>query len=123
MQMQRAMKHILGMGVFAVATGGQSLAADLYPAPHPAVAYVAAAASPYWTGFYFGGNLGVGWSHGSFFDTAGNTFTPNNDAIFWLEAKLATTTNSGAALLLVSKQTSTGQAIITTPVTQPRASM
>ena len=44
--MQRAMKHMLGMGVFAVATGGQSLAADLYPAPHPAVAYVAAAASP-----------------------------------------------------------------------------
>ena len=33
--MQRAMKHMLGMGVFAVATGGQSLAADLYPAPHP----------------------------------------------------------------------------------------
>jgi outer membrane immunogenic protein len=82
MQMQRAMKHMLGMGVFVVATGGQSLAADLYPAPHPAVAYVAAAASPYWTGFYFGGNLGVGWSQGSFSDTAGNTFTPNNGANF-----------------------------------------
>ena len=43
--------------------------------------------------------------------------------ISWVEAKLATTTNSGAALLLVSKQTSTGLAIITTPVTQPRASL
>ena len=118
--MQRAMKHMLGMGVFAVATGGQSLAADLYPAPHPAVAYVAAAASPYWTGFYFGGNLGVGWSHGSFSDTAGNNFTPNNDANFLVGGQVG---YSGAALLLVSKQSSTGQAIITTPVTQPRASM
>ena len=43
--------------------------------------------------------------------------------VFWVEAKSATTTNSGAALLRVSKQTSNGQAITTTAVTQPRASL
>jgi outer membrane immunogenic protein len=80
--MQRAVK-LLATGAFALATVGQSLAADLYPGPRPPVAYVAPVAGLYsWTGFYFGGNLGVGWSGGSLSDTAGTTFTPNNGANF-----------------------------------------
>ena len=45
-------------------------------------------------------------------------------SISWGEAKSVTTTNSaGAALLSVPKQTSTGLAITTTPVTQLRVSL
>ena len=126
--MLHAIKCILITGTLALATGRPSVAADLYPAPPyhpPPPAYVPVAAVLYnWTRFYIGGNLGAGWSQGSLSDTAGNTFTPSSKPLVsWVEAKSATTTNSGAALLLVSKQTSTGLAIITTPVTQPRASL
>ena len=39
--MQRAIKQILLMGAFALATGGQSLAADIYLPQRAPVAYVA----------------------------------------------------------------------------------
>jgi outer membrane immunogenic protein len=78
---RRVIKHILAAGAFALATGGQSLAADLYTSPQPPPVY-AQPPVPLWAGFYFGGNLGVGWSQGSLSDTAGNTFTPNNSANF-----------------------------------------
>jgi outer membrane immunogenic protein len=82
---RRVFKHILAAGAVALATGGQSLAADLYtrpqqPPPYPSPLPLASV--PPWAGFYFGGNLGVGWSQGSLSDTAGNTFTPNNSANF-----------------------------------------
>jgi outer membrane immunogenic protein len=83
--MQCALKHILVAGAFALATGGHSLAADLYPGPtsHPPATYVPVAVQYYnWTGFYIGGNIGAGWSQGSLSDSVGNTFTPNNSANF-----------------------------------------
>jgi outer membrane immunogenic protein len=81
--MRRMMKHILVMGAFAFATGGQSLSADLNYSPHPPPPYPSPLPPvPLWTGFYFGGNLGAGWSQGSVSDTAGITFTPNSNVNF-----------------------------------------
>ena len=34
--------------------------------------------STHWTGFYIGGNLGVGWQQGNLGDTLGNTFGTDN---------------------------------------------
>jgi outer membrane immunogenic protein len=82
--MQRAIKQILLVGAFALATGGQSLAADLYnPGPRPLPPVPVPIPLPYiWNGFYIGGNLGAGWSQGSLSDTAGNTFTPSSSPSF-----------------------------------------
>jgi outer membrane immunogenic protein len=66
------MKRILIAGAFALAAGGQALAADLpQPAPPPrAPATYVPAVVPYynWTGFYIGGNLGGDWNQGSLTD-------------------------------------------------------
>jgi outer membrane immunogenic protein len=78
---RRVIKHILAAGAVALATAGQSLAADLYTRPQPPPLYPPPPV-PLWAGFYFGGNLGVGWSQGSLSDTAGNTFTPNSSVNF-----------------------------------------
>ena len=81
--MQRAIEQILLVGAFALATGGQSLAADLYnPGPRPLPPVPVPIPLPYWNGFYIGGNLGAGWSQGSLSDTAGNTFTPSSSPSF-----------------------------------------
>ena len=81
--MWRMVKHIVVAGAFALTIGGQALAADLNlgPRQQPAV-YVAPPLHWTWTGVYFGGNLGAGWSQGSLSDAAGNTFTPNSSASF-----------------------------------------
>jgi outer membrane immunogenic protein len=82
--MQRTIKHLL-VSAFALGIAGQSLAADLYPArgpapvPHPAAYPVGV---PIWSGFYVGGNIGAGWSHGSVSDPAGNVFAGSSDAFF-----------------------------------------
>jgi outer membrane immunogenic protein len=80
--MQRTIKYLL-VSTFALGIAGRSLAADLYPARAPAPAPYAPAypaGVPIWTGFYVGGNVGAGWSHGTVSDPAGNVFTPNSDA-------------------------------------------
>jgi outer membrane immunogenic protein len=77
------MNRILIAGALALAAGGQALAADLpppvAPPPRAPATYVPAPVALYnWTGFYIGGNAGVGWSQGSFTDAAGNTFNAQN---------------------------------------------
>jgi outer membrane immunogenic protein len=83
--MQRAIKQILLMGAFALATGGQSLAADIYLPQRAPVPYVAAIPPVYnWSGIYIGGNAGVAWNQGSVTDSInGLTFSNNsNNAVF-----------------------------------------
>jgi outer membrane immunogenic protein len=77
------MKRILIAGGLALAAGGQAFAADLpppvAPPPRAPAVYVPAPVALYnWTGFYIGGNAGVGWSQGSFTDPAGATFNAQN---------------------------------------------
>lgn len=79
------MKRILlTVGVLALVSGSQAFAADLPPAPPRApAAYLPVAVPPYnWSGFYIGGNLGAGWSTGSFSDSLGNSFTTNTSTQF-----------------------------------------
>ena len=80
------MKRILIASTLALAAGGQALAADLPPPPPPPrapAAYIPVAPPYNWSGLYIGGNLGVGWnSSGSVSDTAGSTFSTNNNTQF-----------------------------------------
>ena len=72
------MKRILIASALALAAGGQALAADLPPpppAPRAPATYIPVAPYYDWTGFYIGGNLGAGFTSGSFSDTALSTFT------------------------------------------------
>lgn len=59
-------------------------AADLGPAPAPIYKAPPVAPPPFsWTGFYLGGNVGVGWNDGSVSDTLlGETWSANNNATF-----------------------------------------
>jgi outer membrane immunogenic protein len=78
------MKRIaLAVIAFGTMAGSAALAADLpppAPMPRAPAVYIPAPIPLYnWTGFYVGGNLGVGWQQGSFNDPLGNTFsTPNS---------------------------------------------
>jgi outer membrane immunogenic protein len=77
------MKRILMASAVALtAAGGQALAADLPPpmAPPPRAPAVYLPPVPYynWTGFYVGGNLGAGFSKGSYSDSFGSTFNSSN---------------------------------------------
>jgi outer membrane immunogenic protein len=66
----------------SVGTGATALAAEI-PAPPALPVNVPAPPPPYdWTGLYFGGNLGAGWSRGNFSDAAGNTFTTTSTSQF-----------------------------------------
>ena len=73
------MKRFMIVGAFALLAGEQALAADLpppAPMPRAPAVYIPAPIPLYnWTGFYVGGNLGVGWQQGSFNDPLGNTFS------------------------------------------------
>ena len=73
------MKRIALVLVFG-AVAGSAFAADIIPsyAPPPRAPVVLRAPphlfrSTTGTGFYVGGNLGAGWSQGSFSDPLGNT--------------------------------------------------
>jgi len=79
------MKRILIASALALAAGGQALAADLPPpppAPRAPATYIPVAPPYNWTGFYIGGNLGVGFTNGSFSDTAASTFTQTSTTGF-----------------------------------------
>ena len=69
---------------FALTVGAASaaLAADL-PTPGPVPPPIYAPAVVYnWTGFYIGGNLGLGWNGGSFADSIGNTLSLSPQTLF-----------------------------------------
>ena len=69
---------------FALTVGAASaaLAADL-PTPGPIPPPIYAPAVAYnWTGFYIGGNLGLGWNGGSFADSIGNTLSLSPNTLF-----------------------------------------
>jgi outer membrane immunogenic protein len=68
-----------------VGAGSGAMAADLPPPPpmpRAPATYVPVAPYYNWTGFYIGGNLGAGFTSGSFSDTAGSTFTNSNNTTF-----------------------------------------
>ena len=73
----------MALGVaLAVGAGSTALAVDLpTPAPVPSPLYPPAVGYN-WTGFYIGGNLGVGWNGGSFSDSIGNTLSLNPQTLF-----------------------------------------
>ena len=121
------MKRI-ALALVLSAVAGSAFAADIIPSPVPppyAPAVYLPPPIPFynWTGFYVGGNLGAGWSQGSFSDPFGNTISPNSTGQFlgggqvgfnyefWrgvvigLEADfdwLANSNNTGSSIALVS---------------------
>ena len=81
------MKRMVMAGAIALAAGTQALAADLpppvMPPPRAPAAYVPVLPSWSWTGFYIGGNLGVGFNHGTIVDSVNNfNWGLNNNATF-----------------------------------------
>ena len=76
------MKRFMIVGAFALLAGEQALAADLpppAPMPRAPAVYVPAPIPVYtWTGFYIGGNVGVGWQQGNLGDPLGNSFATGN---------------------------------------------
>ena len=69
---------MLGIGAKSAA-----LAADIpVPTPVPSPVYVPTSPFYNWTGFYLGGNLGLGWEGGSFSDPLGNTLMPVPKGLF-----------------------------------------
>jgi outer membrane immunogenic protein len=82
------MKRIAFLVALSILTESAALAADLPPVappppPRAPAAYVPVAPPVYnWTGFYIGGNLGWGWSQGSFTDTFGNVISTTNTPSF-----------------------------------------
>ena len=79
---ETGMKRFMIVGAFALLAGGQAFAADLpppAPMPRAPAVYVPAPIPVYvLTGFYIGGNLGVGWQQGNLGDNLGNTFSTSN---------------------------------------------
>jgi outer membrane immunogenic protein len=78
------MKRLVFALALSASVGSAAVAADLPAvAPVPPPVYVPSPPLIYnWTGFYIGGNLGVGWNGGNFSDSVGNSFTPNTSAQF-----------------------------------------
>jgi outer membrane immunogenic protein len=82
------MKRILWAGAFALAIGGQALAADLPPpppAPRAPATYVPVAAPVYnWSGIYIGLNGGYSFGTSSWSNPAAGLATGNFDTNGWL---------------------------------------
>jgi outer membrane immunogenic protein len=74
-----SMKRLAFAFAFGLAASSAAMAADIPPPPpppHAPAAYIPVPPPYNWSGFYVGGNLGVGWNGGgSVSDTAGSTFT------------------------------------------------
>jgi outer membrane immunogenic protein len=83
------MKRLAFAVALSVGAGTAALAADLpppAPMPRAPATYVPIVAPPYnWSGFYIGGNLGVGWNGGgSVSDTFGSTFSGSGQTVKFL---------------------------------------
>jgi outer membrane immunogenic protein len=83
------MKRVAFAVALSVGAGTAALAADLpppAPMPRAPATYVPVVAPPYnWSGFYIGGNLGVGWNGGgSVSDTFGSTFSGSGQTVKFL---------------------------------------
>ena len=74
---------VFALALSASVVGSAAQAADI-PAPAlvPPPIYVSSPLVSNWTGFYIGGNLGIGWNSGGFADPFGNTFSPNTGTDF-----------------------------------------
>jgi outer membrane immunogenic protein len=79
------MKELIVAAALSVGAASAALAADMpappvqVPATYPYTPYPFTPAYN-WTGFYVGGNLGLGWSWGGFSDPLGNTVSLPNIA-------------------------------------------
>jgi outer membrane immunogenic protein len=75
-----------GVATFALLASMAARAADLPPAPAPMprapAAYIPAPPPFSWTGFYIGGNVGVGWPSGSITDSFGGNYNTGGSAVF-----------------------------------------
>jgi biopolymer transport protein ExbB len=91
----------MALGVaLAVGAGSTALAVDLpTPAPVPSPLYPPAVGYN-WTGFYIGGNLGVGWNGGSFSDSIGNTLSLNPQTLFSGGAQVGFNYEFGSGILV-----------------------
>jgi len=80
------MKRMLIASAVAFAAGGQALATDLpppmAPPPRAPAAYIPIAPPYNWTGFYVGGNLGAGFTGGSFNSPAGTSVSTTTNTSF-----------------------------------------
>jgi outer membrane immunogenic protein len=76
------MKKFASALALCIGASSAAVAADLpppmAPPPRAPAAYIPIGPAYSWTGFYIGGNLGAGFSKGSFSDPAGNTFNSSN---------------------------------------------
>ena len=91
----------MALGVaLAVGAGSTALAVDLpTPAPVPSPLYPPAVGYN-WTGFYIGGNLGVGWNGGSFSDSIANTLSLNPQTLFLGGAQVGFNYEFGSGILV-----------------------
>jgi outer membrane immunogenic protein len=94
------MKRLALASALAVGAASAALAADLpIPASVPPPFYAPAIAYN-WTGFYIGGNLGVGWNGGSFSDSIGNTLDLSSNALFLGGAQVGFNYGFGGGILI-----------------------
>lgn len=96
------MKRVL-LATTALALSGPAFAADLAPVRMPLKAPPVVARPFSWTGCYFGGHVGAGWSHANFVDP--NTlfndvfFPPGNGLGLFAPTGASVGINQGAAVL------------------------
>jgi outer membrane immunogenic protein len=74
-----ALLVVVSVGLVGVGIGSAAAADMPLPPAAAPVPYLPVAPPFSWTGFYVGGNLGLGWSRGTFSDPLGNSLSlPNN---------------------------------------------
>ena len=77
-------KRVVSVFALSVMCGAAGIASAAFAAdlPQPPTTYLPLAPRYNWTGFYIGGNIGLGWSFGSFSDSLGNTLSLPNSTQF-----------------------------------------